>query len=509
MRADLYSFEDLWRQYRACRRNKRNTLNQLRFEIDAERNLLDLQRELRGHTYQPGPSICFVTDGPKPREVFAADFRDRIVHHLLVSRLEAIFEPRFIHDSYACRKGKGVLAASDQLMEFMRRVTRNGQRPAWALHLDVARFFASIDKETLYRIIARRIRDPEVLWLTGSILFHDPTTNYRFRRGPRGIDHPGSLGYPVPSQRSLFGANNERGLPIGNLTSQFWANVYLNELDQFAKRRLRCRHYVRYVDDLVLLDEDQETLREWRERIGDFLQQELKLALREPKAEPKPTRRGIEFVGWKTFYSYRLPRKRTLASCDRRLERFEQREVRNLWRGAARCIAISRRDGGGKSALEALHATLASYSGHLRHGATWDRWTALWQRYPWLDAIFAREGWGVRLRWPTQAIGGPRFARQYRRLVRKVGERTLVFCQVGTFIEFYGLQRLLATDVLRLSPAAVPRGGFGLCVGFPAKMRVEYVSRAVRAGCVAVDVREVGQLSPRCAQRQVTCVFFA
>jgi retron-type reverse transcriptase len=106
MIADLYSFENLWRQYRACRRNKRNTVNQFRFEIDAEANLLDLQRELREHTYQPGRFICFVTDGPKPREVFAADFRDRIVHHALVSRLEPVFEPRFTHDSYACRKGR-------------------------------------------------------------------------------------------------------------------------------------------------------------------------------------------------------------------------------------------------------------------------------------------------------------------------------------------------------------------------------------------------------------------
>ena len=103
---DLFAFENLWRQYRICRRAKRNTINQLRFEINAEAQLLTLQQELRAHTYQPGQSICFVTDGPKPREVFAADFRDRIVHHVLVSRLEAVFEPMFIHDSYACRSDR-------------------------------------------------------------------------------------------------------------------------------------------------------------------------------------------------------------------------------------------------------------------------------------------------------------------------------------------------------------------------------------------------------------------
>ncbi len=113
---DVYSFRGLWRQYRRCRRNKRNTRNALAFEVDAEARLLALQQELRDHTYRPGRSICFVTGGPKPREVFAADFRDGIVHHLLVAHPERVFEPLFIHDSFACRTGKGTLAASDRLM---------------------------------------------------------------------------------------------------------------------------------------------------------------------------------------------------------------------------------------------------------------------------------------------------------------------------------------------------------------------------------------------------------
>ena len=125
---DLYTFEALWQYYRQCRRNKRNTLNALAFEFNVEANLLALQQALHTHTYRPGRSICFLTDGPKPREVFAADFRDRVLHHLLVSHQERIFEPMFIHDSYACRKGKGTLAASDRLMTFLRKVTANGQR---------------------------------------------------------------------------------------------------------------------------------------------------------------------------------------------------------------------------------------------------------------------------------------------------------------------------------------------------------------------------------------------
>jgi hypothetical protein len=193
----------LWRQYRACRRNKRNTRNQLAFEIDVEANLFRLQAELRAHTYRPGRSICFITDGPKPREVFAADFRDRVVHHLLVAQQEPVFERRFIHDSFACRRGKGTLAASDRLMTFLRQATANGRRPAWALKLDVASFFPSIDKATLYDVLEARIRDPEVLWLTRTVLFHDPTEDYAFRARDRRASPPGTPGYPIPLRKSF------------------------------------------------------------------------------------------------------------------------------------------------------------------------------------------------------------------------------------------------------------------------------------------------------------------
>lgn len=227
----LYSFENLWRAYRECRRTKRGTLNALAFEIDAEAGLLELQSDLLTHRYRPGTSICFVTEGFKPREVFAADFRDRIVHHVLLRHVEARFERRFIHDSYACRKGRGVLAASDRLTEFLRQATVGGKRPSCALKLDVASFFPSIHKRTLYDILCRSIVDPELRWLTATILFHDPTGDFIFHKGPRFVPHPSSPRYPVETRKSLFGRGNETGLPIGNLTSQFWANVYLNELD--------------------------------------------------------------------------------------------------------------------------------------------------------------------------------------------------------------------------------------------------------------------------------------
>jgi len=130
------------------------------------------------------------------------------------------------------------LAASDRLTEFLRSVTANGRRRSWALKLDVASFFPSIQKQTPYDIIAGRVCDPELRWLTRTVLFHDPTTEYRFKQGEKRTPRPASDRYPIPEQKSLFGKHNDRGLPIGNLTSQFWANVYLNELDRFVKRTL-------------------------------------------------------------------------------------------------------------------------------------------------------------------------------------------------------------------------------------------------------------------------------
>ncbi|MBM4267353.1 MAG: RNA-directed DNA polymerase [Deltaproteobacteria bacterium] len=410
---DPYSFAELWRQYRRCRRGKRNTINALRFEVDAEANLLALQKELREHTYRPGRSVCFVTDGPKPREVFAAGFRDRVVHHLLVSWQEPLFERRFIHDSYACREGKGTLAASDRLMDLLRKVTANGRRPAWALKLDVASFFASIHKETLYEILARACRHPEVRWLTRTILFHDPTRDYVFRtRGPgaaRAAGRPGEPGYPVPDRKSLFGKENQRGLPIGNLTSQFWGNVYLNELDHFVKRRLRVKSYVRYVDDLVLLSPDRSELAEWRVQIEGFLAERLHLALRAGTHEPEPAGRGADFVGWRTFRSHRLPRHSTIGRLRRTVHE---------WASAARSpsrpsnATVLELRSAGKASMEGLRSRLAPYAGHLCHGASRRDWTTVWSSEPWLAALFSRdETWRPVPRWSSVRLArAPTFA---------------------------------------------------------------------------------------------------
>ena len=497
---DVYAFRALWRQYRICRRNKRNTLNALAFEVNAEANLLALQEELRAHTYRPGRSICFITDGPKPREVFAADFRDRVVHHLLVSHLEKAYEPRFIHDSYACRKGKGTLAASNRLMAFLRRVTANGRRPAWALKLDVANFFPSIHKDTLFAILARTMKTPELLRLTRTLLFHDPTTNYRFRSLRAGAPPPGRAGYPVAASKSLFGARNERGLPIGNLTSQFWGNVYLDELDQWVKRTLTCRYYLRYVDDMVLLSPDPAELVQWRRAIEAFVQTRLRLTLRPDHQEPVPVGRGIDFVGWRTWSNRRVPRRRTLGNLRERLRQFERAAVRPARGALADRIDLRRQDAAGS--VDRLRAAVASYSGHLRHGSAWREWAKVWDGHSWLMALFERKGWTVAERFPAQRIAGAsRFRRQYWNLVRRAGEHCLVFCPIGRFIEFRGPQRPVAERVLGLRTVCLPRAGFVFAAGFPAPLAPRYRSRALRHGCAVLEVRERALRTGICKSR--------
>jgi retron-type reverse transcriptase len=156
----LYSFRSLYDAYASCRRRKRNTINALRFEASLLDNLVSLGETLADGTYKPFRSVCFVAKQPKHREIFAADFRDRVVHHLLVPRIEKVFEPKFIHDSYACRKGKGTHAAVERLKSFMNRISKGGRVPAWFMQFDIKSFFMSIDRELLLRILARHIRDP-------------------------------------------------------------------------------------------------------------------------------------------------------------------------------------------------------------------------------------------------------------------------------------------------------------------------------------------------------------
>ncbi len=388
MMTPIFSLEHLHRQYLRCRRNKRTTHNALRFEVRLEENLVQLHEDLEGRTYRPSRSVCFVVKQPKYREIFAADFRDRVVHHVLVEALERVWEPIFIHDSYACRKSKGTHRAVTRLQQFMRKVTHNGTRRAFALHLDIKGFFFHIDKEMLWQMIAKRIRDEALLWLARTVIFHDCTQKVFFKSDRRLWQH-------IPPHKTLFGTENERGLPIGNLSSQFFSNVYLNALDQFVKHELKARAYVRYSDDCVLLQEHPEQLLAWREAIGSFLQARLRLSLTDPKVTPRLVSSGLNFVGYIVRPDYLLVRRRSVRRLKMRLREYERRLVRH----AGGCT-IFRHDA---VALEGLRATWASYRAHFKMANTFRLRQSLLSQSEWIGEFFEVEDGLLVGRWKVPA----------------------------------------------------------------------------------------------------------
>jgi hypothetical protein len=296
-----------------CRRNKRNSASALAFEAHLERNLCALHDELIAGQYQPGRSICFVVTRPKPREVWAAEFRDRIVHHLLYNHIAERFHAGFVAGSSACIPGRGTLYAAQRLEHAVRSVTQNWSRPAHYLKCDLANFFVAIDKHVLRGQLARRISEPWWMHLAETILFHDPRENVELRGRP-------SLLELVPPHKSLFNAPTDTGLPIGNLSSQFFANVHLDALDQFAKHQVRARHYVRYVDDFVILHESPAWLNAALGRISDFIPAHLGGQLNPRKTILQPVDRGIDFVGHVIKPWRRTTRPRILGTALRRIE---------------------------------------------------------------------------------------------------------------------------------------------------------------------------------------------
>lgn len=305
-----YSFEKLVQAYFDCRRHKRTTASALRFEQRLEHNLLALHEALEDGSYRPGPSICFAISRPRPREVWAAGFQDRIVHHLVYNQIAERFHRRFIADSCACIPGRGTLYAARRLEAKVRSQTQNWSRPGFYLKVDLANFFVSIDKRVLWPLLMQQI--PERWWrgLTKTVLFHDPRADYVVRGDAATLA-------AVPAHKRLTNAGRYHGLPIGNLSSQFFANILLNELDQHVKHRIGARHYTRYVDDMVLLHESPDWLNGALDGINAFLPS-LGLALNPRKTILQPIHRGIDYVGQVIKPWHRTTRRRTVhAALDR------------------------------------------------------------------------------------------------------------------------------------------------------------------------------------------------
>ena len=300
--------------YYCARANKRNTQAQIRFERDLISNLMRLYREIISRTYRVGRSMCFIVRRPVKREVFAASFRDRIVHHLLYRYLSPVFEPMFIHDSYSCRLGKGTLFGIERLEHHIRSVSRNFTRPCWVLKLDLEGYFMSIDRARLYDIVVTGLRSRGkhlkaeyalMDHLLRQVIFNDPV---------RGCYRKGALSdwEGLPPSKSLFYAREGCGLPIGNLTSQLFSNIYLNVFDQFVKRELGCRHYGRYVDDFFVVGESPEWLTSLLPRMSSFLREVLGLRIHPRKIYLQPCQRGVTFLGAVIKPGRRYPAERSV-----------------------------------------------------------------------------------------------------------------------------------------------------------------------------------------------------
>ena len=289
--------EELFEAYAACRRNKRRSASALAFELEYEEKLLGLLKAINSGQWRPGRAVAFIVERPVKREIFAAPFSDRVVHHLLFNKLNPLFEKAFIYDSYSCRAGKGTHLGIRRLERFIRSCSLNHSREAYALKLDIRGFFMSISRQRLYAMLEAFIHEryegpdlPIVLDLVERVVCHDPSAHCVCRG--RRSDWKG-----LPPDKSLFHSRAGCGLPIGNLTSQIFANFYLNGFDHFMKHDLGLRWYGRYVDDMVVVHQDRSFLSELVLVVRRYLDERLGLGLHPGKIVLAPCSEGVGFLG--------------------------------------------------------------------------------------------------------------------------------------------------------------------------------------------------------------------
>ena len=311
---------DLYVAFLCAKRHKGSKPYVKRFEKHLMENLTELRDVLWDRSYRPAPSSCFIIERPKKREVFAAQFRDRVVHHLYYNYTHELFERTFIADSYSCVPGRGTHYGIERLADHIRKASRNYTMKCYVMKLDIRGYFMHIDRQRLLEIaidslqkMAKRTDGIDmdfVLWLTREIILLDPNENCHVVGSEQdwlGLD-------PAKSMRFV---NSGKGMPIGNLTSQLFSNVYLNEFDQYMKRTLGCKHYGRYVDDAYVVSTDRRWMLSLFPDIRQFLEERLGLTLHMGKLRVTDTRYGVEFLG--AFIKHY--RKYASNSCLRRMER--------------------------------------------------------------------------------------------------------------------------------------------------------------------------------------------
>ena len=325
---EMISMENLLEAWQEFVKGKRSRTDVQEFEQDLMHNLFSLYERLKTETYHHAAYVAFTVSDPKTRRIHKASVADRVLHRALYRKLYPFFDRTFIADSFSCRIGKGTHKALDRFGRMARRVSKNHRRTVWVLKGDIRKFFASVDQRILLETLDRRITDKRIVRLLWIILGS-------FSSGTSGI-----------------------GLPLGNLTSQLFANAYMDALDQFVKHRLHARHYIRYADDFVIFSDERRYLERLLPMVDDFLRCALGLRLHPKKVEIRTVASGVDFLGWVHFFDHRVLRTAT-----------KRRMLKVI--------------GGGTSS-----ASLASYIGLLKHGNTITLRRAMVQKSP-LDGEIA------------------------------------------------------------------------------------------------------------------------
>ena len=276
----IIGLDNLFLAWREFKRGKTKKLEVQEFELSVEDNLFRLRHELKTKTYQHSDYTAFYVKDPKLRHIHKADVRDRVLHHAIFRVLYPIFDKHFIHDSYSCRLNKGVHRAVSNLEKYCRKLSQNNHLNIFALKCDVKKFFDSIDQSIFLKIIKNEVEDENAIWLIQKIIVS-------------------------------FEKSGNKGLPLGNVTSQLFSNIYLNELDQFVKHKLKIKYYVRYCDDFIVLEQDREILSHYIKEIRNFLENKLALQLHPNKIIIRKWRSGIDFLGYVTMPYHRILRTKT------------------------------------------------------------------------------------------------------------------------------------------------------------------------------------------------------
>jgi retron-type reverse transcriptase len=318
----IHDFENLHLAFRKASRGRRFSPEVLRFQSSLEENLIGIQDDLIRSTYEPRPYRMFTIFEPKERIIHVAPFRDRVVHHAVMNIIEPIWDRLFIYDTYACRKGKGTHAGVDRTTEFLRAAETRWDK-TYCFQGDISKCFPSINHHILMKTIGRKIKCRSTLRLFEKIIFNG---------GDR--ENPDS-----------------HNLPIGNLVSQWAANLYLGELDYFIKHHLKVKYYIRYMDDFILLSHDKNQLHAYRKEIEVFLWDGLRMKLN-PKSDIYPVNRGIDFLGYRIWSSHRLLRKSSLFRATRRFKKLSRLYARGL------------------VTLQHVKASVMSWLGHCKHADT-------------------------------------------------------------------------------------------------------------------------------------------